>query len=728
MNSIKKYLLLIFIFTLFLLPGDASHLLAQNGGELKWLTVGELHNFFSEQGSEVENPRRTDGGVNDGLFWPAEYGYDQISTAARAMWIGCEDYYEPALETTFKYKAVGIGPRVDVDRPNQVIEAEFKLIGKFDHPLVLVDNSLATENTYRDVLDEINETLPCDRMLIIQNHTAIGVTITRKAMAFSQQNHDDYFIYEYTLKNTGIVDAQRTVRETSLKNVMFYLNFRYSFAGESVPGYDLGWGTWESTWGRNTINHVVGTDPTAPGFQYRAAYAWYGPHSESPVDDWGCPNHQAEELEDAIMAAVRFGGVVTLHADKSVDDRSDDPNQPITTTYMGSDDETTQRYSQYDADLMTMKYEIMASGHNQLTHAQELGYVNSAADIGATFANEWGDDAGGYCQGQGFGPYDLEPGDSVTIIIAEGVNGISRQKNREVSRNWYQWENALATPTLELPNGSTTTDHNAYKKAWVVTGEDSIKKVFEHALACYASGYDIPQPPPPPTRFEVKSGGDRIRLEWDNNAASHPNFDGYVIYRAEGSVMVAGSVYNKIWECNAANTVTVFDDTTARRGFDYYYYIQSKDDGSTNDLEPGKPMYSSKFYTLTNKPANLQRMPALAIEDIRVVPNPYDLRSYKFQFYDRGIGTDSDRLAFFELPPFCKIRIYTERGDLIWEKEHNNGSGDEYWNLQTTYGQIVVSGIYIAHFEVTEDYVDSRTGEQTYTKGESTYRKFMVFR
>jgi hypothetical protein len=726
MNAIKKYLLLFFILTAFLAPGVTPHLLAQNGGELKWLRIGSLHHFFSEQGTEVETPRITTGGVNDGLFWPAEYGYLQISTAGRAMWVGTEDYYEPALEKEFKHKVVGVGPRNHLDRVNQIMEAELKLIGKFDHPMVIVDDEIATDNQLNDALDEIDESIPCDRILLIKNHSAIGVTITRKAMAFSQPNHDNYFIYEYTLKNTGIVDREGTVRPRSLKNVVFYLNFRYSFAGESVSGYNEGWGTWESTWGRNTINHVVGTDPTAPDFEFRAGYAWYGPHSERPVDDWGCPNEQ----DDGVLAAPRFAGVVTLHADKSATDHTDDLYQPITTTYLGSDDVTTQQYSQFDLVLMTQKYEIMTSGHNEKTHAEELGYVNSAADIGAIYANEWGTDAGGYCLGQGFGPYDMEPGDSVQIIIAEGVSGLYRHKSREVGRNWLEWENGTSKPKLIMPDGSETTDHNAYKKAWVVTGEDSILQTFRNALSNYANGYDIPQPPPPPELFQVQSGGDRIRLTWTDNATSHPHFDGYQIYRSGGNVMDATTIYEKIFECDASNVVHVFDDTTARRGFDYYYYIQSKDDGSTNDVHPGKPMTSSKFYTMTNKGATLKRMPATELEAIRVVPNPYDIRLRQFQFHDPGVNNDNDhdRLAFFEIPPFCKIRIYTERGDLIWEKEHNDGSGDEYWNLQTTYGQVIVSGIYIAHFEVTEDYVDSRTGEQTYTKGQSTYRKFMVFR
>ena len=73
-----------------------------------------------------------------------------------------------------------------------------------------------------------------------------------------------------------------------------------------------------------------------------------------------------------------------------------------------------------------------------------------------------------------------------------------------------------------------------------------------------------------------------------------------------------------------------------------------------------------------------------------------------------------DRLMFLNIPPKCKIRIFTERGDLIDTIEHTDGSGDEAWNSITSSRQVIVSGLYIAHFEVPG--------------GGSTIRKFTVVR
>ena len=688
------------------------------GGEIKWIRIGHLQTYFSEWGSEIEDSGISE--VSAAFSWDAAYGLDQSTLRSKCMWLGCKNYYDANVDKLFTYKVVGVGPRSgDEDRAYQIFEDQHLLYGKNDHPIVVVDGAGATVNTLYDVLDGVDDSMQCDRMMVVRNNTAIGVTVTKKVMAFGQQYHDDYFIYDYVLKNTGIIKEDGTVHSQTVNDFVFFLQYRYALSGESKPNYDDGWGAWESTWGRETVNEVIGTNPNATDFKMRAFYSWYGGNDGRPISfeaDLGLPH----EEEDGIMAAAKYAGGVTLHVDKSTADRSDDLRQPSTTHYSGSDgDETQTPYSQYDEGFMKIRYDVMTSGHASPTHAAQVEAAN-------TYASLWGDDEGGIAQNTAFGPYTLAPGDSVHIVVAEGVSGIGRVKNREVSSKWLAWYNGTGTPELKMPDGTTTTDYNGYKNAWIETGIDSLLETFQHALDNYAAGYDIPQPPPPPDRFEVASGGDRIRLTWSDNAASWPNFDGYVIYRSEGTVLDPESVYEKIFECSGgADLVHTFDDITAARGFDYYYYIQSKDDGSTNDVEPGKPLVSSMFWTLTSVPAYLRRPAGTALEEVRVVPNPYDIRSRMWQF---GDDSQYDRLAFYGLPPVCDVKVFTERGDLIWEKVHNDGSGDELWDSMTSSSQIIVSGIYILYIEVTEDVVDSETGDLKFKKGSSVFRKFVVIR
>lgn len=691
------------------------------GGEMRWLRVGSLRSFFSEYGAQIENAIAGRPSICYGLAWPAEYGMEQSSTGQSALWVGCKNFYDPIKKRTFPYKVVGTGYRSTPDWFTQMFPVTFKLIARSNHPMVYVDNELATDNQLWDEIDEIDENLISDRMILNVINTSIGITITIKIMAFSQQNHDNYYICDYVFKNTGLIDNSGGKYEQTLEDCYFLIAERYAFAGESVPGYNQGWGTWSSTWGRNTVSDVIGTNPFAPDFKFRATIAWYGPQSVRSVsDDWGCPNEQADpndDVMDEVLAAARYAGCVVLHADKSPHDTTDDLTQPRTTRYSGSDAPIwSASFSQYDETAMAARYAHMASGHAEKTHAQE---------VGDGFADIWGTDGGGYAPCQAFGPYTLHVGDSVHIVVAKAVAGISREKNREVAKNWLLWEKGLGQPTLVRPNGQTTTDHNLYKREWVWTCKDSLLKTFEHALIAYKKKLQIPQPPPAPEIFEVQSGGDRIFLRWSDNATQDPHFDGYEVWRSKEVVDHPRAVYEKIFECNRNNVVHEFADVTARRGVDYYYYVVSKDDGSQNDFQPGKPLVSSKFYTMTNKPAYLRRPAGTSLDSIRVVPNPYVITKREYQF---GIQSGYDRIAFYNLPPYCKIKIFTERGDLIKEIRHENGTGDEAWESVTSSGQIIVSGLYIAYFEVTQDYVHPETGELLFKKGQNTYRKFIVIR
>ena len=94
-----------------------------------------------------------------------------------------------------------------------------------------------------------------------------------------------------------------------------------------------------------------------------------------------------------------------------------------------------------------------------------------------------------------------------------------------------------------------------------------------------------------------------------------------------------------------------------------------------------------------------------------MVPNPYDIRARFFQYGDKSLY---DRINFYGLPAFCKLKIFTERGDLIWEKDHTNSTGDETWDSTTKFGQIVTSGIYILYVETPD--------------GRNVIRKFVIIR
>ncbi|MGE5798491.1 MAG: hypothetical protein ACM34N_17015, partial [Ignavibacteria bacterium] len=369
-----------------------------------------------------------------------------------------------------------------------------------------------------------------------------------------------------------------------------------------------------SSWGRNTVFDHIGQDinhQLASPNDFQAMFAYYGPLSNtpygSPSADIGLPGPRTYDVWT--LAGTQFAGVAVLHADKSPNDPIHDKTKLVTTLCKGADQARFLSNSSnfpYNPSVMTQKYlEYMISGHPDQTHAElvgkdENGWPNA-------YANTFGSDPGGFMGTQGFGPYTLAPGDSIRIVLAEAVAGISREKIYEVAKNWF----VNNTSEFILPdgykNGSTTTDRNEYKNAWVFSGKDSLFQTFRRAIENFNSNYNLPQPPPPPENFTVSSGGDRIRLSWSSNAETWPNFNGYRIFRA---VEKTDTTFEKIFECDKIGVVNYFEDKTAERGYNYYYYVQTKDDGSTNPGDPnlnipaGEPLASSKYYTMTAKPAS----------------------------------------------------------------------------------------------------------------------------
>jgi hypothetical protein len=456
------------------------------------------------------------------------------------------------------------------------------------------------------------------------------------------------------------------------------------------------------------MNEVIGENPSA-GDPFRALYSWHGLHSGASYqgasyDNIGAPNIDA----DGRLTASQFLGAVTIHADKSPADNSDDPFQPSTTWYIDSDDVINQGgfHNQYDPNKMTQQYNFMASGHPPLSHAEA---------VGDGFPNQFLNTAGGFSQSHGFGPYTLAPGDSVRIVMAEAMTGIDWDKTIEVGENWFN-----ETGEYELPGGGQASSRDEYKDAWVFTGEDSLFQTFERAITNWNAGMDIPQPPPPPDLFEVNSLTEGIGLSWSNTAESWPGFAGYRIYRA---IVKPDTTYELI--ADVAAGTNQYTDTEAARGPNYFYYIVSYDDGSTNNINPGTPLESSLFYTRTNLGANLKQAADTLLQATRVVPNPYNIRAARTT--DLGFGLE--RIAFLDIPAYCKIKIFTERGDLIQEIDHDDGTADEYWDLVTFSRQTVVSGVYIAYFEVTRDYTDPyNPGELLYKKGDNIFRKFVIIR
>lgn len=349
---------------------------------------------------------------------------------------------------------------------------------------------------------------------------------------------------------------------------------------------------------------------------------------------------------------------------------------------------------------MAAEYAMMSRGRESERHAYKVEPSGYEGFIEPTGDPALGNNKGGFAYNYGYGPYDLAPGESVRIVIAEGSAGISRELAEETGARFKQGE-------------ITAREKNIV----VFQGRDSLFQTFERAIANFESGFEIPNAPQPPSFFTVNSAGDGIALEWEYDGDTS-NLDGFRIYRASGRV---DSTYRLLYEAGAderelkdgdaarQNDPDSYYIETPVRGRDYYYYIQSVgsvNNDPTGNTPTGQRLTSSRYYSQSYDPARLLREAGEAMSEIRVVPNPYNPN------IDRSLLLDQDgrdRIAFYEIPGQCTIEIYTELGEKIRTIKHTNGSGDENWDLRTDYRQRVVSGIYIARI-INEDPNDEEFG------------------
>lgn len=730
MQALKRVAHGIVMITLLLaiFSGDA---LAQ--GATKWVAVGAMSNWYSEVGCEIEHGNFPS--QQYGLRWPSEYNYQDMQ-AAKGLWMGTTNWTDDR-GVSWPVKVVHVGPRVDGMSEGEFVPLEFKLIPKFSKPLVIVDG-LPTFSTIEEA-EEADPAVPADRVLYTKSNTALGITMERRVYAWSQTYHDDYHILEFTFTNTGNTDADATIELPSqtVSNLYFYWQERYSLTREIryIVNNSAGWGI-------NTMNDARGFAPDiansmipAGENDIKAQFAWHGFHNAaakpaggpSDFDNIGAPifdpgisvGYVPPSDTNWRLGGAQHVGKVHLYADQSATNKVAAANQPSTTNFVASDEPITRNNSQFNAGQMSEEFNRMTEGHVP-RHAWLVTPDGNFSEQ-KVMGNIGVGSPGGWSTATGYGPYTLGPGESVTVTFAEGANGLTREEATRIGQQYKYGQ-------------ITTKEKN---DSVLITGKARLFETFRRAVANYNSGYNIPNPPYPPSSVTVASGGDRINISWTADAQETANnFVGYRVYRAQTE---PDSIYHLIYQAGgpaptdpsvdySASVNYSFDDVTAIRGRDYYYYVTAFSSSIPADaatLTPAGVLESSRFYTQTYDPANLKRPAGTTVDNIRIVPNPYNAAADQNVGYYQGA---TDRIAFLNIPGQCTIRIYTELGELINEIEHTNGTGDEYWNSVTSSNQVVVSGVYIVHITVTKEQVSATTGAVEFTEGQKIIKKLVIIR
>src|SRR5690606_22544430 len=91
----------------------------------KWISGGSLHNWYSEQGTEVESSGFV-GNQQDGMRWPGIYQYTDAQ-AWKGLWIGATNVTD-ANGDHYDVRVVHAGPRVS--GAGEFFPVEFELVAK----------------------------------------------------------------------------------------------------------------------------------------------------------------------------------------------------------------------------------------------------------------------------------------------------------------------------------------------------------------------------------------------------------------------------------------------------------------------------------------------------------------------------------------------------------------------------------------------------------------------
>lgn len=711
-----------------------------------WVKVGSLQSCFDAWGAE----RGWDANrsIYEGLIWPAWFSRADNFVIDRQV-MACKDF-TTASGSVLPYKSAKFMTSAGND---QIVPQVLTQSAKYPYCDITVDGRAQYVDDYIGSNFHDPAEIPADRLVVNTVRTNMGVEMTRKIHAFSQSDHDNYFIYEYTFTNTGNINDDDAIEINAIINDFYFgMMTRYCTSRETQFVGNLRTATWGA---HQWVHHTpMKDDPEIPYY-----YTWLGQLETSDItlsyDNIGVPVLPAERgIDEARLRSPQFAGMAVLHADASASDETHDKSK-IRMGWMPGDDTPTAGADQQAWNFLDNNYNDLVS----VDVAQDDGANHQIADRKSPYSviKEKGD--AGTNSYMSFGPYEIPFGESIKIVLCQAVSGLDRKKSIEVGKKWYQAYSGVSV-TLDLPDGTIAHDtpitgstfiaaaKDIYKNTWHYTGKDSIVKTFQNAKANYESGYSIEVPPPPPTSFTVAPQPDAISLEWSNNSESDPDFEGYRIYRA---MLEPDSFYTPIFDCNITdnNLVNTYNDVELLRGLNYYYYIIAY---NQNGLESGRA------YTQTTIPASLKKPLRDFTDDdvllsdiatmykngeisdeervdavlgmVRIVPNPYNIQNRKLTF---GTGSDKDKLMFYNLPENCDIRIFTERGDLVDIIHHTTQEGmspvaDAAWYSSTDSRQVVKSGVYIAHILVSKDIAEAKTGLPLLKKGESIIKKFIIIR
>ncbi|MCI0512143.1 hypothetical protein L0128_02925 [candidate division KSB1 bacterium] len=448
--------------------------------------------------------------------------------------------------------------------------------------------------------------------------TTNGLEFTRISRAWSEPAYNDFIIIEYRGENKS---------NKSLTDVYLGLSYllRPSYQDALVHGF---WGD-----NPNVDDELVGYDSTRQLFY---AYDYYP--NQSIAWDWGNYWDKRNELR-----TTGYAGFALLAADAT----KDGARQPKTI---------------FHAQTINNSHRLTLASRSQT----ELYGILTGADRSLQAP---ADEVLSPFMLMGLGPYDLAPGATIKVVVAEAVNGIPLQQ---------------AIKGLSVQNQ-------------LPAGLDSLKRTVTRAQRLYQADY-LPTalaPPAPDLEFFVLPTTQEIVFTWSPDyenwvdpLTGEKDLRMYRVYRSDRSFIGPYQKLKDIKIDGSTDRSRFFDDKLGKWkykdnaiqvGVGYFYAVTAID--ATNHESGMTNRNPSAMVTV--------RKPAENALNVKVFPNPFRLVS--------GLPTagEESSIIFTNLPACCTIRIYTINGELVRTMQHDNpNSGEEVWNQLSDARQKTAAGMY----------------------------------
>jgi len=690
-------------------------------GTVKWIRVGSYWKPVADSGDEGEGNIEWN---TLGLYY--YHGFARSEWSSKVWLLGTENWTD-TLGTNHPIWISGTG-QWEVDESQVVMPvadengSTIRKNVRYPPPEIFVDDVPLHKPFPIEDGDDINpDKIPgtADVMLESIFRTNMGITINQKVLGYSQKNHDDYIIYDWTFTNTGNANLDEKIEypDQMLEDVFFLRQIR---PGEQNGIHEL----WVSSYGQYTTDTL-----RIPGYGY-------------PTNMEGATfDHFGDVvLETGQILDPTFRGETVVHVDKSEDDSSDNPAQPHMTGAKDSDIFFSHHpHWAKDWDWPYL-YQIMEFGLLPYDGTPEIDHPDIYPDThhsvkfderGYKYVTDYEGFSWSMTALYAVGSYTLEPGEDFRIVWADVVGSISYDKGWEVGKAWLAGNSEETIPfpgednlpeRFQLYHWTNSSENDLNKDRWIMSGLDSLHMNANAAKWAFNHNYNVPEPPPAPSVW-VWSRPEGVDIEWNYdhlNPSDIPgDLAGFRIYRA-------AEIPDTTWELvgDVGPNERSFKDVSTSRGVGYYYHVAAYDDGLSNPVGVKgirEVLESGRYLNRTTQPVHLTRAAGI-LDDIVVVPNPFNISAREIQY----VG-EQDKIMFLNIPGYCIIDIYTESGDHVKKIVHDDGSGDESWGVlgeefsATKFYQKVVSGLYLARVEE----IDNATGRRT---GNVRVVKFLVVR